>query len=69
MMFKNKFKGMVDTQKLDTTDFDVIKAEQASFITGGGTNCKVLTSCGTFTGTCINLSSCNIFSEEECFID
>ncbi len=55
-MFKSKFKEVMKR----SGGFEVIKEADALSVQGGG-SCKVLTSCGTFSGDCLNLSSCTSY--------
>ncbi len=58
-MFKSKFKEAMKKSE----GFEVIKDADALSVQGGK-DCGMLTSCGTYTGDCLNLQSCN--SYENC---
>jgi len=61
-MFKNKFKALVQNQELASSSFEVLNDKDASKLTGG---CRSLKTCGAFSGTCPELTSCSRYSEPE----
>jgi len=59
-MFKSKFQEAMKRSE----GFEVIKDADALSVQGGR-NCNHLQSCGTYTGSCSTLSSCQVFDNCE----
>jgi len=59
-MFKSKFKNLIETEKSNISNFEILSEHQTIDVKGG---CGALHSCNVFNGTCPNLVTCVRFTE------